>query len=389
MMMRLSVCLVLLVWPTLCFGQIQNEPELEAWKAFAKGREILESSGPRSSVLALWKDGLLKDTQSALAQQIAECIPLLERQIEEDKTLAKETVVDPDHLPIPTRIDYYIKRFVDVEGTQGIQPGFCHTVSFHYLYFGEKWWVGDAQPIVQQPTRYSDSIVLIGRPAIPALIEHLNDSRLTRSVGFRNGYLDPSGLITMKGLEVTCDSTRQRNVPVKVCGRTWSTPGYPYACNPDVSRNPKVLGDFMCERCRYSQAQTGAWPNVKVAVNCGTTKVCCGKNAKGQTIWERHSCIYTPITPGGTRQTSKINGQLFPQVNCGQKITVSGINPQTNQPCSETITIIDAGPAPGNTPGKGTGDVDLHPLPAKSFFTCMGLKNFNCDQRVTNVTATI
>src|SRR5579871_2221364 len=183
-MLRLTICLGFLAGATICFGQVKEgvsqSDRDQARSAFSKGVDLLEASQPRLLVLEQWKAGLRKDTQSDLARQVADYIPLLERQVEEEKSLARETVAHPEQLPLPSRIDYFIKRFVDVHGEQMGEPGFCHTVAFGN-------WFGNDKPIISPPTQYSDSILQIGRPAIPALIQHLNDTRLTRSIGYRRG----------------------------------------------------------------------------------------------------------------------------------------------------------------------------------------------------------
>ena len=128
----------MITWSAAGSAQIAAGPEMDAWKHFYKGIELLEQSRPRTEVLTEWEAGLRIEDQSGLAKQIAEDIPLLKRQIIDDKEIALEKIVKPGSLPIQQRIDYYIKRFVDVHGTQPGQPGFCHTVGFGNIWSNNK-----------------------------------------------------------------------------------------------------------------------------------------------------------------------------------------------------------------------------------------------------------
>ena len=181
-LIHLSAFPGLLLCAVSCFGQATvptpNEPGSDP---FWNGARLLAAFAPRSSVLAVWKSGLRKDTQSSLAKQVANCVPILERQIEEEKILSKDTIENPDQLSLPARIDYYLNRFVDVHGVQMDETGLCDTVSM-----GVREGLASATP--EPDTLPSDSIVRIGRPAIAALIRHLSDTRLTRSYGYRSGY---------------------------------------------------------------------------------------------------------------------------------------------------------------------------------------------------------
>jgi len=162
-----------------CVQEAYNEG---AWHSFAQGIVLLENGSPRKAVLAQWSQTLRVYGQSDYRGQLIELTAQLEKQAVEDEKLRAADVADPEKLPVEKRIEYYLARLPDVHGQQWSQPGHCMTVG------------------LGAGTEISDALVKIGRPAVPRLIEHLDDRRLTRSIGFSRSF-SPHRVV-LRGLDV-------------------------------------------------------------------------------------------------------------------------------------------------------------------------------------------
>jgi hypothetical protein len=146
-------------------GDVKAAYDFARYDSYARGARMLRAGAPLADVLAEWQDALQFLREQPLAGEVKDLAAELAKQVEEDKRLAATEVKDPESLPPQERIACYIARFPEVCGEQRSIPGACGTTGM-----GER-------------TRFSDAIVKIGRPAVPALIEHLSDRRVTRSVG--------------------------------------------------------------------------------------------------------------------------------------------------------------------------------------------------------------
>src|SRR5262249_10341320 len=153
-----------------------------AWQSFYRGIHMLEQGSPRTEVLAQWKRTLKHFAPSEYGAQLKDLIAQLEQQIPEDKKNQAATVKDLGQLPLDDRIAYYLARLPDVRGEQISAPGHCWT-----LGLGER-------------TAVSDGLVKIGRPAVPKLIEHLHDRRLTCSIGFQRPFY--ANRVVLRGQDV-------------------------------------------------------------------------------------------------------------------------------------------------------------------------------------------
>jgi hypothetical protein len=170
----------------------QPEPAREhadneaAWPGFARGITLLQGGAPRREVLAQWRQTLKLYGQSRYREQLEDLIGQLEKQVVEDEQLAATEVDDPEELPLGQRIDYHLARLVDVRGVQGSQPGHC-------LTYGMK-----------EGTESSDGLIEIGRAAVPGLIGHLDDRRLTRSIGLWRDYAPSRTVLRVQDVAVQC-----------------------------------------------------------------------------------------------------------------------------------------------------------------------------------------
>jgi hypothetical protein len=165
---QITLTLALLFCAAKCLGQIDSQ-ELPAWRAVSKGIELLGGRAPRAKVIEQWDTAITIDPKGRVTSDVARYLPRLRQLLEEEKRLAADTA-NPSELPMTERLEYYITRFIDVRGLQMSQPGKCRTVG------------------VGPDSAYSDAVVKLGRSAIPSLLRHLNDERLTRSIGSRNSY---------------------------------------------------------------------------------------------------------------------------------------------------------------------------------------------------------
>lgn len=125
--------------------------------SFEDGLTKLRTGAPRSEVLKQWEETLRVFGPTLAHTQLVDYVTLLRLQVEEFPKLAASAVENPEALPPPARAAYYAGRLQDVkEGN-----------------YGEK--------------TVEDTLVALGRDAIPALIMHLRDRRLTRVTGqYRN-----------------------------------------------------------------------------------------------------------------------------------------------------------------------------------------------------------
>jgi len=162
-----------------------------AFQDFYRGIELLENGGPRQEVLAAWEKSLSVYPHSQYREQLLDYIARLRKQIEQDTKLLATSVDNPEKLPLDERIAYYIARFPDVRGYQALQPGHCQTI-------------GLGGPTEEYDTSLSDAIVQIGRPAVPMLVDHLTDRRLTRSVGFFRNFAPSRTVLRVQDVAVQC-----------------------------------------------------------------------------------------------------------------------------------------------------------------------------------------
>jgi hypothetical protein len=162
-----------------------------AFHEFYRGVELLQNGAARRDVLASWEESLKLYPHSRYREQLLDYTATLREQTGQEKELLATAVDDPEELPIEERIAYYIARFPDVQGRQLTQPGHCLAV-------------GHGPPRKESGTWLSDSVVEIGGRAVPVLIEHLIDRRLTRSVGFRRNFEPSRTVLRVQDVALQC-----------------------------------------------------------------------------------------------------------------------------------------------------------------------------------------
>ena len=156
------------------------------WQSFARGIAMLEGGSPRHAVLAQWKETLRFFGESRYRPELLDLTAQLEKQVVIDEKLRAGDAADPEKLPVDQQIEYYLARLPDVHGMQISQPGHCSAVG------------------LDAGTTISDALVKIGRPAVPGLIDHLDDHRLTRSVGFSRSFAASRTVLRGQDVAVQC-----------------------------------------------------------------------------------------------------------------------------------------------------------------------------------------
>ncbi len=162
-----------------------------AGEGFIRGTKQLQAGASRTDVLSSWEESLKVYPHSRYREQLLDYLATLRDQIRQEKDLLTKVVDDPEKLSVEERIAYFIARFSDVHGVQDSQPGYCMTVGF-------------GPPRKGSGTCLSDSVVAIGPPALPLLIEHLTDRRLTRSVGFRRNFEPNRTVLRVQDVALEC-----------------------------------------------------------------------------------------------------------------------------------------------------------------------------------------
>ena len=191
-----------------------------AWQSFWRGIKLLEQGSPRAIVLAQWQETLRIYGHSRYRQQLLDLVGQLKAQVQQDGALRATEVDEPDRLPQDERIAYYLGRFPDVRGQQFCQPGQCQV-----LRMGER-------------TKFSDAIIKIGRPAVPALIEHLSDRRVTRSIGYRRHFDSSRTVLRVQDVAVACI---QKILDIPFYRRSSSSA---YLSNERPGRRQKVVAEI-------------------------------------------------------------------------------------------------------------------------------------------------
>ncbi|MHC4199063.1 MAG: hypothetical protein ACYSU0_03665, partial [Planctomycetota bacterium] len=146
---------------------LKESPEADAWITFAAAVCSLHDRGDRPEAARLFRTVFAEHPMSYYAEDSRELAGLLDKMIEEDR--AWKEPEDIEKLNLEEKVRYNVHRLRDVACYQTSQPGMCDVTS--------DW--------AQKEGTYNAAIELlkIGEPAIPALIEVLDDRRPTRSVG--------------------------------------------------------------------------------------------------------------------------------------------------------------------------------------------------------------
>jgi hypothetical protein len=149
-----------------------TDDEKAAWRAFIAGVTTLQDTGDRNQAAGFFERGAKNHPDSRYAADSKELAELLHQMVQEDKQWIEPP--DPSALPLAQQIAYYTYHLRDVNCYQMGQPGTCYVLED----FGEKGRRANAAIKLKE----------IGEPAIPALIQLLEDRRPTRSVGYHRDF---------------------------------------------------------------------------------------------------------------------------------------------------------------------------------------------------------
>lgn len=132
--------------------------------ALAEGRRRLEAGRPRSEVLEQWEVAWHLSPPGPRRLELADYCEQLRQQIAEFGALAASEIESPGKLPAAQRAAYCLDRFQDIRPPVGApaNPGY--------------------RPRAVFPGTLEQELVQIGLAGVPALLEHLDDRRLSRTV---------------------------------------------------------------------------------------------------------------------------------------------------------------------------------------------------------------
>lgn len=159
-----------------------------AWQEFEKGLSLLVSGEPRKEIVAQWEKDAADFPQSDYVEQLREYTTTLKTQSLENAGVQR-TSEQLQVLSLNERIAAHIEDFQEINSVQYVQPGECDV-----LGNGNR-------------TLSADAIVRIGRPALPLLIQHLEDRRLTRSIGFRRNFEPQRVVLRVQDVAIRCIET--------------------------------------------------------------------------------------------------------------------------------------------------------------------------------------
>jgi hypothetical protein len=127
--------------------------------SFEEGLTKLRSGAPRSEVLRQWEETLRVFGPTLAHTQLVDYVTVLRQQVAEFPQFTASTVENPDALPPEKRAAYLADRLQEVR-----------------------------EPNIYSGISVEDTLTGLGRAAIPALIEHLRDRRLTRVTGLHRSF---------------------------------------------------------------------------------------------------------------------------------------------------------------------------------------------------------
>jgi hypothetical protein len=144
-----------------------------AWRSFLRGICLLADDATYQEVVTQWKETQRVYGESSYGAQLKELLGELEKQAAEDYELAEAATPTPERLRLERRIPYYLARLPEMHKNADNTGG---------------WWYDFEMFATRQAPLLSDRLVSIGRPAVPGLIEHLTDRRVTRLVHSRDCF---------------------------------------------------------------------------------------------------------------------------------------------------------------------------------------------------------
>ena len=153
-------------------------PTAKAWGEFSVALTELQQNGNRKEAARRFRRVATEFPNTYYADDSRELADLLDKMVVEDeKYHAPAKLAD---LSVDGQIAHHVHQLRDVVAEQWSQPGYCHVLNnLHQLLDrAEDRPVADA----------AQSLHAIGKPAVPALIELLDDRRPIRGVGYWRNF---------------------------------------------------------------------------------------------------------------------------------------------------------------------------------------------------------
>ena len=160
--------------------KLETLPTAKAWSIFQTALTELQENGNRKEAARHFRIVATEYRNTYYADDSRELADLLDKMVAEETKFKKPKNVDD--LDLESKIKFHIHNLRDVVAYQFSQPGYCHV-------FG-----GFSLPpeILGKPDKrpYDAAIALreIGEPAIPYLIEILEDRRPIRGIGYWRNF---------------------------------------------------------------------------------------------------------------------------------------------------------------------------------------------------------
>lgn len=153
--------------------RLSEMPTAKAWNLFESALEQLQDKGNREESARLFRKIAADFSNTYYAEQSKELADLLDKMVAEDAEYTSPK--DIASLKLDQQIEFHIHNLRDVVAYQFSQPGYCDVLD--QLRFSDD-------------KRYNAAEALrdIGKPAIPRLIELLNDRRPIRAVGYWRNF---------------------------------------------------------------------------------------------------------------------------------------------------------------------------------------------------------
>jgi HEAT repeat protein len=143
-------------------------PTAKAWGVYESAIAALQESGDRPLAAKRFREVATKYAGTVYAANSQELADNLDKMIEEDRQWKEPK--DISALTQPEKIGYHVYHLRDVVAHQWGQPGNCNVLSG--LSFDK------------EPQNSAKALLEIGEPAIPALLDLLDDQRPIRAVGY-------------------------------------------------------------------------------------------------------------------------------------------------------------------------------------------------------------
>lgn len=153
--------------------ELSSLPTAKAWALFQSAIRLLQEKGDRAEAARLLHQIAKTYPDTYYADTSAELAVLLDQMVKEDKEFTAPDAIDD--LPLERQVEVHIHNLRDVVAHQFAQPGHC--LIFSQLRFGDD-------------QRYNAAFALrdIGEPAVPYLVELLEDRRPIRAVGYWRNF---------------------------------------------------------------------------------------------------------------------------------------------------------------------------------------------------------